>query len=81
MYFICIYVASCGNSTQVNSYIVICNGINDCADGSDEVDCCKNITLAKCIHPTLALNLHICMYICGILIDNGISLSTLYMCV
>ena len=35
---------ACSNTTQVvNSNIIICNGINDCADGSDEIDCCKNI--------------------------------------
>ena len=38
-----IYKASCGNSTQISSNIIICNGIIDCEDGSDESDCCKNI--------------------------------------
>ena len=32
--------ADCRNSTRLN-YVLECDGINDCEDGNDELNCCK----------------------------------------
>ena len=35
------YTVDCRNSTMLNDYVFECDGINDCEDGNDELDCCK----------------------------------------
>ena len=32
--------ADCRNSTRLN-FVLECDGINDCEDGNDELNCCK----------------------------------------
>ena len=39
MYSMCI--DDCRNSTFINYYVLECDGINDCEDGNDELDCCE----------------------------------------
>ena len=35
-------IDDCGNATILTHYYVVeCNGIEDCSDGSDEQNCCK----------------------------------------
>ena len=31
----------CRNSIMLNPYVFECDGINDCEDGNDELNCCK----------------------------------------